>query len=240
MKQLLLVALLLAACSRDTAERASAPESARPEVAESQTQTEAPPPQRQEISEVTGPTLELVDEASADPTLVAYRDELLAAVRRRDADAVVALAHPDIRTSFGGGAGAEDLRRTLAQPGMWNDLEQLLTLGGTFLDGSNRKTFWAPYVYSAWPESHDAFTFVAVIADEVPLLDAPRGKAVAMLSRHIVQRVAEASGEWTQIKTHDGRIGFVETKFIRSPVGYRAGFNKEGGRWRMTGLVAGD
>lgn len=224
MKQfLLLAALLLAACSADPVERTSPPE-----------------PQRTELPKIGGPVLPFADEAPRDPALVAYRNELLGAVRRGDADAVIALADPNIRTSFGGGGGADDLRRLLGEPGMWSELEQILTNGGTFLAGSDGTAFWAPYVYSAWPERHDAFTAFAVIGDDVPLFDAPDGKAVATLSRNIVGRVSDPSGAWTQIRTSGGRTGFAETKFLRSPVGYRAGFNKVGDRWRMTALVAGD
>jgi hypothetical protein len=236
MKHVLLVALLLTACRRDTVERASPPESPQPEVAKQAEQ----PPQEQQLPTIEGPKLAFVDEAPRDPALVAYRDELLVAVRKRDADAVIALVDPKIRTSFGGGGGPDDLRRTLEQPDMWSGLEQILTLGGTFIDGSDGKAFWAPYVYSAWPDRHDAFTTYAVIADDVPLVDAPDGKPIAMLSRNIVEHMSDPSGGWTQIKIHDGRSGFVETKHLRSPVGYRAGFNKEGDRWRMTALVAGD
>ncbi|HEX2060416.1 MAG TPA: SH3 domain-containing protein [Thermoanaerobaculia bacterium] len=229
MKQFLLAALLLAACRREPATRTAPPEPVEP-----------PSTTRAVLPTIEGPKLAFVDEASADPALVAYRNELLAAVRRRDADAVVALADPNIRTSFGGSGGSDELRRMLGEPGMWDDLEQILTNGGTFLEGSDRTAFWAPYVYSAWPEEHDAFTRYAVIGDDVPLYDAPDGKPVATLSRNIVERASEPSGTWTRIRTADGRSGFVATKLLRSPVGYRAGFNKDGERWRMTGLVAGD
>lgn len=212
---------------------------------------EAPPPPppslpsqaRPELPRAGGPTLPFVDEAAQDGALVAYREELLVAVRRRDADALVRLVDPNIRTSFGGGGGEQDLRRMLEDPKRWADLEQLLTLGGTFLDAGEERTFWAPYVYSAWPDAHDAFTFSAVIAEEAPLLDAPNGKPVATLSRNIVERVEEpraVAAEWMRVKTLDGRTGFVATKLLRSPVGYRAGFRRDGGRWRMNALVAGD
>jgi hypothetical protein len=34
--------------------------------------------------------------------------------------------------------------------------------------------------------------------------------------------------------------GFVALQYIRSPVDYRAYFQKSGGRWRMTLFIAGD
>src|SRR5207253_3094380 len=50
--------------------------------------TPPPPPAAPAAPSVAGPKLMPVDEASGDPSLVAFRDELSAAVRRRDTDAV--------------------------------------------------------------------------------------------------------------------------------------------------------
>jgi hypothetical protein len=189
---------------------------------------------------VTGPKLPPADESKADPSLVAYLDTLRTAVQKRDIGAVIAAADPTIRTSFGEGGGAASLRKMLERPELWSELEQILKLGGTFLEGSNQKAFWAPYVYSEWPDREDAFEALAVIGDEVPLRSTPDGPAIATLSYDIVTRAGDPDDGWQKIRTADGRTGVVETRFLRSPVGYRAGFNKTGDTWRMTGLVAGD
>ncbi len=188
---------------------------------------------------VAGPRLAFADEASRDASFAAYRDQLLAAVRARDAKTVLALSDPNVRTSFGGGGGRADLEQAL-QDEVWGELEQLLALGGTFRDGM----FWAPYVYSAWPESHDAFETLAVIADDVLLRESAdaNAPAIANLSRDLVTRASEPGdpGAWTKVTTADGKTGFVESKFVRSPVDYRAGFKRTADGWRMTAFVAGD
>jgi hypothetical protein len=195
---------------------------------------------------VKGPKLMPVDEATSDPSLVAFRNELLAAVRRRDADAVVALADPKIRTSFGGGGGAKDFRSNLAQPGVWEDFEQLLTQGGKFVGEGPGRSFWAPYVYSAWPDAHDAFASLAITGENVPLYESAgkNARVIATLSDDIVQRAGDTgrdAGEWQNVKTADGHTGWVEARFVRSPVGYRAGFLKnKDGKWQINALVAGD
>lgn len=181
---------------------------------------------------VKGPKLLPVDEGERDPEFAAYRKELLDAVRRRDAEGVVALADPKIRTDFGGGGGPDALRRTLSTDGVWRDLETALSLGGTFLSGD---AFWTPYVYSKWPDGEDAFEALVVIGENVPLRDT-NGTTIATLSHDIVQRT-DTRG---QVKTADGKVGTVDPAKLWSPVGYRAGFNKIDGKWRMTGFVAGD
>lgn len=195
---------------------------------------------------VTGPKLRPVDEATSDPSLVTFRNELLAAVRRRDADAVVALADPKIRTSFGDDGGAAAFKRNLAQPGTWEDFEMLLTQGGKFVGEGPSRSFWAPYAFSALPDDQDAFMALVITEENVPLLESAdkNARAIATLSYDIVQRTGDIGrdiGDWHNVKTADGHSGWVEARFVRSPVGYRAGFLKnKDGKWQVNALVAGD
>lgn len=230
-------ALALAACNA-APDRHTPPPPEAPRPATTATTAAEPPV-------IDGPKLMPVDEATADPSLAAFRDELLAAVRRRDVDAVVAAADPNILTSFGGGGGSAALRDLLRDARMWDELERILTLGGTFRGEGEQRMFWAPYVYSAWPESHDAFMSLAVIEPRAPLRTAPSASApaAAMLSYDIIERASEPGadeGAWRRVKTADERVGFVAARSVRSPVDYRAGFRKTDHRWRMTALVAGD
>jgi hypothetical protein len=200
-----------------------------------------PPPAAPSAPAVQGPKLQMVDQASDDPSLAAFRDELLAAVRRRDADAVVAMSDPKIRTSFGDGGGTAELRRGLKE-GRFDDLERLLTLGGSFVGEGEGRSFWAPYVYSAWPDAHDAFQSLAVIGKDVPLRETkdPASRVIATLDHDIVTAAAGQTDDAREVKTADGRTGWVDQKQLYSPVGYRAGFLKMNGKWKMNALVAGD
>jgi hypothetical protein len=206
------------------------------------TLTPAPPPAG--LEPVAGPKLTPIDQASADPSLVAYRESLLAAAKKRDAKAVAALVDPKIRTSFGDGGGAKDFEQMLAKPDMWAQLETVLTHGGSFLTEGTSRAFWAPYVYSAWPETKDAFEYVAVIGEDVPLRKSAdaKGEVLAILAHDLVERPAPPAegAKWVRVKTADGRIGFVETSAVMSPVGYRAGFVQRDGKWLMNAFVAGD
>lgn len=194
---------------------------------------------------INGRKLMPVDEATSDPSLVAFRNELLTAVRARNADAVVAMADPKIRTSFGGGGRAADFRRALAQPGVWEDFEQLLAQGGKFVGEGPTRSFWAPYVYSAWPDSQDAFELLAITGENVPLHETrdANSRVLTTLSYDIVGRTGEPGqdkGEWRHVKTVDGQSGWVEARSVRSPIGYRAGFLTIDGKWKLNALVTGD
>lgn len=238
MKKIAFALLVFIACTREPAQDAG-PDSALPSQTTAPETSATTPPERQAEARppsAEGPKLAFVDEASNDPSFAEYRTQLLAAVRARDKDKLLSLSDPNIRTSFGGDGGADDLEKRLSED-FWNELETVLTLGGNFREGM----FWAPYVYSAWPESHDAFETFAVIADDVPLRESADTNApvIATLSRNLVaSRVGE--GAWQKVTLADGRSGFVEAKFLRSPVDYRAGFSKGANGWRMTAFVAGD
>jgi hypothetical protein len=251
MKRTLCLVLLFVACRQSPSPESQAVTTAASETTatvSTETMTETlgtapaePTTTAPSRSSVNGPKLLPVDVATSDPSLAAFRDELLAAVRKRDANAVVALSDPKIRTSFGGGGGAAGLRKALQQPGVWEDFEQLLQQGGQFVGEGETRSFWAPYVYSAWPDSHDVFQFLAVTGEDIPLHEAADASShvMAMLSHDIVER-KEKKGDWQQVKTADGHTGWVEARNVRSPVGYRAGFLKMNGKWKMNALVAGD
>jgi hypothetical protein len=203
-----------------------------------------------QIAAIEGPKLMLVDEASKDPTLVQFRERLLEAVRNRDVEFLSEVIDPNIRTGFGPTGGATEFRRqwkldTRESP-LWDELETILTLGGGFNPSSAGSQFWAPYVYSAWPQQHDAFRSLAVIEDDVPMHERPdsSSRVIGRLSYDIVASIdvpaAELAAGWTRVMTADGRSGWVDSLTVRSPVGYRAGFTRRNGSWKLSAFVSGD
>ena len=205
----------------------------------------APQPAAPSAPEVEGPELRPVDEAALDPSLVEFRRELLDAIRRRDRAMLEAALHPNIQTSFGDGGGIEAFKEKWKGEEIWGVLEAVLKNGGTWQKTGDVPRFWAPYVYSAWPESEDAFESLAVIADNVPLREAadPNSNVMGMLRWDIVKRTGSPSpasaAPFMKVRIADGREGWVETKYLRSPIDYRAGLVKTDS-WKIEALVAGD
>lgn len=192
------------------------------------------------------PQLQPVDEAAKDPSFVAFRTSLLAALEKRDKNALLALIARDIRTDFGGGGGRRafithwKLNEELSP--VWEQLPPVVRLGGKF---TGARTFWAPYVYSAWPEDVDSFEHVAAVRDDVIVRDGVN--PIARLDHHIVRiaqddpvRGGNRSASRRKVVLPDKREGWVAADEVRSPVDYRAAFDKRNGVWRMTALVAGD
>lgn len=188
-----------------------------------------------------------VDEAPRQPDFFSFRAQLQTAVSRHDVEAVVGFVNKDIKNSFGGDDGIDGFRRIWkpndADSTLWAELGAVLALGGTF---SGDHAFTAPYVFSRWPDQFDGFEHVALVASDVRIREAPRADAAALttLSFAILpvvrsKGIAEVDG-WTAVQLDGRKSGYVVSRLTRSPIDYRAMFNKINGRWQMTFFAAGD
>ncbi|HWS72336.1 MAG TPA: SH3 domain-containing protein [Thermoanaerobaculia bacterium] len=246
MRRSTILLLLLFGCGRAKAPRPAASATRAPATATHAVATTATEPAAA-VTPVRGRKIQPVDEASQDPSFVAYRAQLLDAVRRHDRDALLGLIDPKIRTGFDGGGGTKDFiddwKLDSPDSKLWAELETILTHGGAFSVDEGKRSFWAPYVFSGTPDDVDAFESVIVVGAAVPLYDKPstKSKAIATLEHDVLTGVEgdEVKG-WDQVKTDDGRTGWVEEREVRSPIDYRAGFAKVKGAWKMNTLVAGD
>jgi len=187
-----------------------------------------------------------VDDAATRPEFFSFRAQLQEAVARHDVDAVMAVVHPNIKASFGGDEGIEAFRRmwrpTEPDSTLWGTLAAVLALGGSF---QGAETFVAPYTFSRWPEKFDSFEHVAVVAADVRIREAPRADApvVATMSFAILPVARSTTGtsdEWTAVQLAPNRTGYVSSRLVRSPIGYRAFFTRENGRWMLSLFLAGD
>jgi hypothetical protein len=183
-----------------------------------------------------------VDQAATQPDFFTFRARLQAALARRDEAAVLAAADPGIRTSFGDDDGLAALRAKLRDPQgtIWADLGAALALGGQF---QSADSFVAPYVFAAWPGSLDSFECAAIVGDRVRVRASadPGSAVVGSVSYEIVQVLpVQRESATTAVRLANGRSGFIAPAFVRSPVDYRAIFQKTGGQWRLRAFVAGD
>jgi len=193
---------------------------------------------------LAGQRLLPVDEAAKDPSFAAFRATLLREVRERDAAGFLAHVDPKIRVTFGDRNGIAEFRKLYRLPSrdskLWPTMERLLTLGAT----RERGGFWAPYVYSKWPQSVDPYENVAVVRPNEPLLDKPNGKPIARLNYDIVHLEGwpkeGLKASHRKVKTASGKVGYVSKAGFMTQVDHRAFFEKVGGKWRLTTLVAGD
>lgn len=196
-----------------------------------------------------------VDEAAKDRSFKTFRDQLMAAARKKDKEYILSILDPKIELSFGGHSGVKDFKEMwkIDSPNskFWNELITILQMGGSFKSVDGKTEFLAPYITSQWPDdpSLDVFEYVAVIGTNVRLRATPgtSGKVLESLSYDIVKLVqtqpptVQKDGlKWFKVKTGTGTEGYVATKYVRSPIDYRAYFKKINGSWRMSAFIAGD
>lgn len=191
-----------------------------------------------------------IDEAYRDPSFLAFRKDLLGAVERKDS----AFLYQAMSPNFGVGLGSEPNTReefvkewnALAPDSkVWDVLEKVLQNGGTFMDFSGKRQFVAPYTFGEWPKDVDSFACCVVMSPSSFLQSEPVEGSILIgkLSYDVVN--VDSGGctqgqEWTRVSTGTGVNGFIETKYLRSPIDYRAAFEKVGSKWEMVSLITGD
>ncbi|HEY5711857.1 MAG TPA: SH3 domain-containing protein [Allosphingosinicella sp.] len=189
-----------------------------------------------------------VDRCSSEPSFVRFRNQLRAAVARRDGAFLLSIAAPNIEYSFGDSPGRAGFVRAwgLTRPAssrIWHELEEVLRLG---CDRAEDGEYWAPSLSLAQDEmdlGEGPETLLAVgpaaILHAAPSESSP---VVARLEWDILTSRGEDDGQsqWIEVALGDGTRGFVRRSLVRSQGDYRAVFGRVGGRWRMTAFVAGD
>jgi hypothetical protein len=163
-------------------------------------------------------------------------------LQRREVPALIAAVDPKVRVSFGENDGIATFRKHWnldrpAQSRIWSELAAVLRLGVT----RDEAEFIAPYVFTRFPQTLDAYTHAAIIRPGVIVRRSPSAASpkVAELDHALVQLSGGRRNGWVEIRT-DEAAGWVRQEDVRSPLDYRAFFEKKNGSWKLTAFVSGD
>lgn len=196
-----------------------------------------------------------VDNAAKDASFASFRRKLIAAAERRDADYILSILDPGIMNSFGGDGGIEEFktmwRIDSKDSEFWREFLPVIKNGGDFRSAEKGEppTFSAPYSFVGFPDDLDAFEFSVIFGRRVNLRASPdlSSRILGKLSYNIVRVVTTItkaddteSADWYEIESLGGLRGFVKAEYVRSPIDFRAGFQRKSGVWRMTYFLAGD
>ncbi len=201
-----------------------------------------------------------VDEGPTDASFAAFRKKVISAAERKDVRYILGILDPGIKSSFGGhDGGVGDFKSFWKindkSSRFWHEFLLVVRNGGKFDRNGRNSTFTAPYLFSTMPDDLDQFEYHAIIGNNVNLREKPDDEArvVDRLSYNIVKidepaaiKHTTGSGEWDwvydwhKVETLGGKKGWVKADLVRSPIDYRAGFEKKRGVWKMTFFVAGD
>ena len=158
-----------------------------------------------------------VDDGQKDASFNSFRERLLKAAKERDKKYLLSVIDPKIKWSFGGDDGVAGFRKHWKLDGddseLWNELTNVLSLGGTFSTSGGRREFWAPYTFSRFPDDLDAFEYAAITGKDVRVRAKPNPDApvVANLSYDLVKAEFPekgGAGGWAKvmIRGQSGRV----------------------------------
>lgn len=191
------------------------------------------------------------DEAAEDPSFVAFRSKLQAIVEKKDVRGLRGAIAEDILNSFGGGRGVDAFNNAWKldnpQSAIWPSLAGVLRLGGQF---GGTKVFTAPYVFASWPREYGRLDYVAVTDAQAVIRAAPdAGSAVVRRLDHDLLEVIQSASmpqheagpdDWNEVKDRNGNRGFIPVRDVRSPLDFRATFEKRNGKWVIASFMSGE
>lgn len=235
-----------------------------PSVAQSPEKPSDATPQPSDLTDFPHWKISLVDESAQVPDFAQFLERLKKAVRDRDAQFIRSIVTPKTKLSFGEHRSISYLNPENPNSPFWSDLEKTLALGCTneqifFSCPTTFRQFDAAVKNAPADQRETAYeTSVIVVGENVNVRSQPDLKAptVALLTNEIVKLDRDAFKEamletpavvapsnldgWTPVILPNNKSGYVSTRYAYSPLGYRALFAKENGKWVMQAFVVGD
>jgi hypothetical protein len=229
-----------------------------PEAREAQPAPAAPAPERPAVAPAppVERKLQPVDDGGKDPSWIAFRNNLLAALRRGDRAALLNVIDRNIVNGLEAPRGVVEFRKLweldTKNDRVLRDLSSALNLGSAWHQqpqNKNARVLCAPYVPIKWPlDDVDPYDSGAIVVKEAFVKGAPShaSQTLSTLSFDIIgvrdwdvpDAESQLKQRWVKV-SHRGRDGFVPEEHIRSAIEHRACFAKTGGTWRMVEYVVG-
>lgn len=215
------------------------------------------PPAAKPPAPVVERKLPFVDEGGKDPTWIAFRNNLLALLKRGDRGALLNAIDRNIVNGLEVPRGVTEFRKLweldTKNDRVLRDLSASLNLGSAWhqQDPKNKATrvLCAPYVPIKWPlDDVDPYDSGAIVVKEALVKGKPShaSETLGTLSFDIIGvsdwEVADAESQlkqrWVKVN-YRGQEGYVPDEHIRSAIEHRACFAKTGATWRMVEYVVG-
>jgi hypothetical protein len=189
-----------------------------------------------------------VDEAEKDGTWTSFRQQLLAAVEKRDLQYVLGVIDREVRNGSDAPRGLEEFRTQWhlddSDTPFWRELAAALALGSAWLARDDRpRELCAPYLLGKWPPEVDPLANGVVTARGAPVKAGPSAQSQTLATlTHALLRVmdwevddrdASSKQKWVRIH-HRGREGYIAEEHMRSPIEHTACFAKGELGWRLT------
>jgi len=190
----------------------------------------------------------------------AFYKEFTAAVSDRNMKYIDSILDDEVSSSFGGDLGKAyfheywDNAKKQSGRGLWDVLGDIVALGGVYYSQKSERypsygnCFVAPYTYTGEFEGLDGFDYFVVIDKGVPVYteESTESEVVTTLDyrilefRHSDDFWPKGPDDFVSVTTLAGPAGYIQKKYLRSPIDYRLCIEQKDGGWKLLWLIAGD
>ncbi len=187
-----------------------------------------------------------VDECLRLDGYFAFRQSLEDIVKKRNSAGLKALIAPNIVWNL---SGEPDTKEAFsanwklasgAKSAIWSELDAILPLGC----GVQEAGIAFPHIFTVDVGEVSGISEDVLVTGEDVNLRAAASTSAASKGKISWELIKAKDGivadGWTPVTTADGKSGFIKSNYLRSPIDYRAGFERKNGKWMMTFFLAGD
>jgi hypothetical protein len=187
-----------------------------------------------------------VNDIQADSDFGKFIAEFENALDSKDSAYILAHMHPNAKLSFGGATGLSGMQSywkfDTKDTEFYTVMKNTLKYGLVDQDKAGTQ-YQGPYIFTNFPNTYDAFTFLVCVGEDVNVRQRPTTKAevIGQLDYDVVKSLDyEVKDGWYKIQMPNGDRGYVAESLLRSPIDYRVNFSKYEEKWVFDFFVAGD
>lgn len=175
-----------------------------------------------------------------------FLEEYRKALTNKDEAYVKAHTHPNVKISFGGHSGWDDLvsywKLDEGSDGFYKMMKTTLTYGAVDTSGGLGNAYTVPYYFQNFPSDYDAFTYSVCVGEGVNLRSRPttESEVIGTASYSVLKVLAPEKDGWIKVMMPSGDRAYIHADYLKSPIGYRATFTKVDNTWLLDFFVKGD
>lgn len=204
------------------------------------------------------------DDSSGDKEFSLFIAAFRKAVKDKNINLLRNSIAADLVWSFGDEAGIKGfmknwkLDKNPGISGFWDEMDKVISLEPALYNeenGENEKkiSYAFPYLFVTFPAEYDSYEYSAVTGKNVNVRKSPASKSpvIEVLNYEIVknagvdeklkkEKIEGINGTWIKVITSTGKTGYIFSRHMHSPIGYRAIFEKREKKWMLTAFISGD
>lgn len=188
----------------------------------------------------------------------AFYKEFTAAVQDRNMEFIDGILDDEVTSSFGGDPGKAYFHEYWGykENHLWSELDKIIALGGVYYSKTSERypsygnCFVAPYIFTGDFKELDGVDYYVVTEKGVPVHkeEDAESEVVTTLDYRLLEyhysdsdRLLEKGlDDFVSVTTLSDNTGYIQWKYLRSPMDYRLCIEQKDEGWKLLWLIAGD